>query len=143
MNVRECMSTDVRIATPQDTIQTAARTMKALDVGVLPVGENDRLVGMITDRDIALRAVAEGLDPDTPVRRIMTPEIEYVFDDDDLAGASTKMSALKVRRLPVLNRRRRLVGILSLGDVAQANDPVHMARALHGVTEPGGPHTQY
>jgi CBS domain-containing protein len=135
------MSAEVRIASPQETIQTAARLMKEVDAGALPVGENDRLVGMITDRDIALRAVAEGKNFNTPVREVMTPEIQYVFEDDDLNDASSKMSDLKVRRLPVLNREKRLVGILSLGDISKSSDVSHGARALSGVSAPGGPHT--
>jgi CBS domain-containing protein len=141
MNVSDCMSPDVRITSPHETIQAAARTMKEADAGALPVGENDRLVGMVTDRDIALRAVAEGKGPDTPIREVMTAEIQYVFDDDDLASASARMSELKVRRLPVLNHDKRLVGILSLGDVSKSDDHVHGVRALSGVSEPGGPHT--
>jgi CBS domain-containing protein len=142
MNVRDCMSPDVRITSPQETIRDAARLMKQTDTGALPVGENDRLVGMITDRDIAVRAVAEGRSADTPVREVMTREVEYVFEDDDLAAASSKMSQLKVRRLPVLNRDKRLVGILSLGDVSKNPDVSHGARALSGVSQPGGPHAQ-
>jgi CBS domain-containing protein len=142
MNVRECMSHDVRTTSPQATIQEAARLMKAADAGAVPVGENDRLVGMITDRDIAVRAVAEGRSFDTPVRDVMTAEIEYVFDDEDLDDVSMKMGDLKVRRLPVLNRDKRLVGIISLGDIAKSDDPAHGAAALSGASQSGGPHQQ-
>ncbi|MBV9511052.1 MAG: CBS domain-containing protein [Caulobacteraceae bacterium] len=140
MNVRDCMSHDVRLTSPQASIRDAACIMKSCEAGAIPVGENDRLVGIITDRDIALRAVAEGKTFDTPVGEIMSKTIEYVFDDEDLDDASLKMSELKVRRLPVLNRQKRLVGILSLGDIAKGDDSARSHAALSGVSQPGGPH---
>jgi CBS domain-containing protein len=97
----------------------------------------------VTDRDIAVRGVAEGRSFDTPVRQVMTAEIEYVFENEDLADASAKMGELKVRRLPVLSEDRRLVGIISLADIARASGGVHGARALSGVSEPGGPHSHH
>ena len=119
MNVSEVMSSDVRIASPDDTLQHAAQLMYDIDAGVLPVGEGDRLVGMVTDRDIAVRAVAEGRIPATcKVREIMSSDIKYVFDDESIEDAARSMGELQVRRLPVLNRAKRLVGIVSLGDVA-------------------------
>lgn len=142
MNVRDCMSTQVRTTTPEATLREAARIMKETDAGAVPVGENDRLVGMITDRDIAIRAVAEGRSFDTKVREVMSQGVEYVFDDEDLDEASMKMSDLKVRRLPVVNREKRLVGILSLGDISKSNDPSQAETALSGVSQPGGPHIQ-
>lgn len=143
MNVRDCMCANVCTTVPGASILEAARLMKELDAGVLPVGENDRLVGMITDRDIALRGVGEGRSPDAPVIDVMTREIQYVFDDEPLDEAAAKMSELKVRRLPVLNRQKRLVGILSLGDIAQSAEETPLRTALRGVTEPGGPHTHH
>jgi CBS domain-containing protein len=137
------MSADVRLTSPQASIRDAARIMKAADAGSVPVAENDRLIGMITDRDIAVRAVAEGKSFDTPVREVMTRRIAYVFDDEDLQEASMKMSELKVRRLPVLNRDKRLVGIISLGDISKADGAAHAATALSRVAEPGGPHVQH
>lgn len=119
MNISEVMSQDVRIASPTDTLQQAAQMMRDIDAGVLPVGENDRLVGMLTDRDITIRAVAEGKAPDTcRVGDVMSPDIRYVYEDESLDDAARTMGELQVRRLPVLNRDKRLVGILSLGDVA-------------------------
>ena len=112
MNVKDRMSKDVRIASPTQLIRDAAQTMKEIDAGFLPVGEDDRLVGMITDRDIAIRAVAEGKGPDTPVRDVMTTEVIYCFEDEDLDAASAKMGDLQVRRLPVLNANKRLIGII-------------------------------
>src|SRR5215217_8731727 len=109
---------DVRVATPDQTIQDAAKIMSDVDAGVLPVGENDRLVGMITDRDIAVRAVAEGKGPDTPIREVMTQDVKYCYEDDDTNDVARNMADIQVRRLPVLTREKRLVGIISLGDMA-------------------------
>jgi CBS domain-containing protein len=143
MNVSRCMSADVRIADPSQTIREAARIMKSLDAGALPVGENDRLVGMITDRDIAIRAVADGKGPETKVREVMTEEIEYCFDDEPIEAVARKMSDLQVRRLPVLSREKRLVGIISLGDIAQSANPARVGQTLGEVSQPGGRHTQH
>lgn len=142
MNVSDCMSRSVRLCSPNDTLRDAARTMKEVDTGALPVGENDRLVGMITDRDIAVRAVADGKSCDTPVREAMTREVHWVFEDEDLNSAAAKMSQLKIRRLPVLTRDKRLVGILSLGDVWSSEEAPRAVEALQGVAQHGGPHTQ-
>ena len=108
MKVEACMNTDIRIASPAQPIRDAARTMKEIDAGFLPVGENDRLVGIVTDRDIIVRALAEGKGPDTPVRDVMTQEVLYCFEDDDFGAVSSRMGELKVRRLPVLNANKRL-----------------------------------
>jgi CBS domain-containing protein len=140
MNIRDCMSTGVRTTSPQDTIREAARMMKEADTGALPVSENDRLVGMVTDRDIAIRAVAEGKGIDTPIRDVMTGDIEYCFADEDVDSVALRMSDLKVRRLPVLNRDKGLVGMVSLGDISQTGDGSQGAAALSGVSQPGGPH---
>lgn len=142
MRIRDCMSTDVHIASPDQTMQQAAKDMASIDAGVLPVGENDRLVGMITDRDIAIRGVARGCAPDTPIRQVMSQEIRYCFDDDDIEDAADTMSELQIRRLPVLNHDKRLVGIISLGDIARLGDRRCGAEALSGVSQPGGQHVQ-
>ncbi|HEV2364003.1 MAG TPA: CBS domain-containing protein [Caulobacteraceae bacterium] len=143
MKIRECMSRDVKIASPDQSIQDAARLMGEIDAGVLPVGENDRLVGMLTDRDITVRAVAKGRGPETQVREVMSREIRYCFEDDDLQSAAENMSELKVRRLPVLDRDKRLVGIVSLGDIARGeHDHHHAGSALEGISRPGGEHSQ-
>jgi CBS domain-containing protein len=136
------MSTDVHIAAPDQTMQQAAREMASIDAGLLPVGENDRLVGMITDRDITIRGVARGCSPDTPIRQVMSQEIRYCFDDDDVEDAADTMSELQIRRLPVLNHDKRLVGIISLGDIARLGDRQCGAEALNGVSQPGGQHVQ-
>jgi CBS domain-containing protein len=143
MNVSDYMTRDVTVVGPNDTLQQAAKIMGQLDCGCLPVGENDRLVGMITDRDIAIRAVAEGKDPvQTRVRDVMTREIRYCFEDDLLTDATDLMSELQLRRLPVISREKRLVGIVSLGDIAREDEPRQAGEALQGISRPGGPHTQ-
>src|SRR2546429_158936 len=103
MKVSEAMSTDVRIANPEETIQQAARTMARLDIGALPVGEKDHLVGMITDRDIAIRGIAQGKGADAKVRDVMTEDVKYCFEDQDLKEVTRNMADIQVRRLPVLN----------------------------------------
>jgi CBS domain-containing protein len=142
--VADVMARDPRIASPEDTVQQAARAMREEDTGVLPVGENDRLVGMVTDRDVALRLVAEGKDPArTKVREVMTPEVRYVFEDEDLHRAAETMAEQQVRRLPVVNRDKRLVGVVSIGDLAaEGRTPRLAGRALAGVAREGGRHNE-
>jgi CBS domain-containing protein len=142
MRVSEVMSRDVQIANPKQSICDAAKMMASIDAGVLPVGENDRLVGMVTDRDIAIRAVGAGKGPETPIRDVMSKEVKYCFDDDDLDEVAHNMADIKVRRLPVLNHQKRLVGIVSLGDIAMANSPDSAGAALSEISEPGGLHSQ-
>src|ERR1051325_4524963 len=114
MKVSELMTPDVELVQPDDTLHTAAKMMADLDTGALPVGENDKLVGMITDRDITIRAVAEGRDPDqTKVRDAMSEHIRFCFEDEDTREVGHKMSDWAVRRLPVLNRDKRLLRIVS------------------------------
>jgi len=141
MQISELMTRDVRIAAPDDSLEHAARMMGEIDAGVLPVGENDRLVGMITDRDIAIRAVAEGMGPQTKVREVMSREVKYCFEDEDLDDVTDNMGELQLRRLPVLNREKRLVGIVSLGDVAVGH-AADASEALQGISEPTGQHSQ-
>jgi CBS domain-containing protein len=142
MKVREAMSRDVRTVRPDESICDAAKTMAEIDAGALPVAANDRLVGMITDRDIAVRAVAEHKGPDTPVREAMTEEIRYCFDDEDMDDVASNMGDLQVRRLPVVNREKRLVGILSLGDLATVEGRGAAGKAVKGISRPGGAHSQ-
>lgn len=138
MKIKEAMTTNVRIAKPDQTIREAARAMAEVDSGVLPVGENDRLIGMITDRDIAVRGVGEG--PETSVREVMTDHVDYCFEDQDIEEVTKNMASIKVRRLPVLNREKRLVGIISLGDIAQSGE-ARTDQALGKISRPGGEHT--
>ena len=116
--------------------------MASLDAGALPVSENDRLVGMITDRDIAIRGVAEGKGPDARIREVMSTEVKYCFDDEDAEDVLRNMGDLKVRRLPVVNRDKRLVGIISLGDLAMNGEAAQAGKALGGISQPGGEHSQ-
>jgi CBS domain-containing protein len=111
---------------------------------VVPVQEGDKLIGMVTDRDIAVRAIAEGLGPDTPVSEVMTGKPLFCFEDDNADEVSIKMSDAQVRRLPVLSREgEKLVGIVSLGDLTKIEDEGQAASvALEGVSEPGGEHNQ-
>jgi CBS domain-containing protein len=142
MQVSEAMTRNVKIVNPDQSIREAARLMAEIDAGVLPVGDGDRLLGMITDRDIAIRGVAAGKAPDTPVREVMSAEVKYCFEDEDINDAAQNMADIKLRRLPVLNRNKRLVGILSLGDMAMTDGPVNAGSALCGISEPGGAHSQ-
>jgi CBS domain-containing protein len=142
MQVSEAMTNDVKIANPNQSIRDAARLMAQIDAGVLPVGENDRLVGMITDRDIAIRAVGADKGPRTPIREIMSKEVMYCFEDDDLDDIVQNMADIKLRRLPVLDHEKRLVGILSLGDIALTDGAASAGSALCGISEPGGEHSQ-
>jgi CBS domain-containing protein len=143
MKVREAMTQDVRLVKPDQPISEAARLMAELDIGALPVQDNDRLVGMITDRDIAVRAVAHGRGPDTAVADVMSREVKYCFEDQSIDEVTQNMGELRIRRLPVLTRDKRLIGILSLGDLAideSARDEA--GEALGGISRPGGQHSQ-
>ena len=140
MRVSEAMTREVRVANPGQSIRDVAKIMDEIDAGALPVGENDRLVGMITDRDIAIRAVAQGKGPDTPVREVMSKEVKYCYEDEDLEHVARNMGDIQVRRLPVVSRDKRLVGIVSLGDVAQNEDSETTGEATAGISERGGKH---
>ena len=143
MKVREAMTRDVRLVKPDQPISEAARLMGELDIGALPVEDSDRLVGMITDRDIAVRAVAAGRGPDTPVRDVMSRDVKYCYEDQTIDEVTQNMGELRIRRLPVLTRDKRLIGILSLGDLAideGARDEA--GEALGGISRPGGQHSQ-
>jgi len=142
VQISKVMSTGVKIASPKQSIQDAAHMMMEIDVGGIPVGEGDRLVGMITDRDIAVRAVAAGKPANTPIADVMSHEVKYCFESDDIDTVAANMAELKLRRLPVVNRQKRLVGIVSLADIALSGGPDDAATALSGISEPGGEHSQ-
>ena len=142
MKVSEAMSRDVKVCSPEQTICDAAKLMAEIDAGALPVGEGDRLVGMITDRDIAVRAVAEHKSPDTKIREVMSQEVLYCFDDQDVKEVAQNMGDVQVRRLPVVNRDKRLVGIVSIGDLAKEARASTAGKAMADITQPGGAHTQ-
>src|SRR5712692_8121965 len=119
MLVKDVMTRNVQVISPHSTLQAAADFMKRLDIGPLPVCEEDRLLGIVTDRDITVRATAEGLDPwGTRVRDVMTPKVVYCFEDQEIEEAAALMQMKQLRRLLVLNRAKRLAGIISLGDLA-------------------------
>jgi CBS domain-containing protein len=138
MQIRDIMSRDVKLASPHDNLAKAASLMRDLDVGALPVADDDRLVGMVTDRDITVRAVADNAKPDEClVSEVMSPVIKYVYDDQDTQDVARNMGDLQVRRLPVVNRDKRLVGIVSLADLALGGgSEAHAKDALSGISKP-------
>lgn len=142
MKVSEVMTRDVQTIQPDQTAQQAASFMLSADAGSIPVTEGDRLLGMITDRDIAVRGVAKGHGPDTPVRELMTSDVVCVRLDEDCEEVASKMSEAQVRRLPVIDEQQRLCGIVSLGDLARETDTETAEQALEGVSQPGGQHQQ-
>jgi CBS domain-containing protein len=143
MKVADCMSRDVQTVKPDQPIREAAQFMLRADAGSMPVCDGERIVGMITDRDIAVRAVAEGRGPDTPVSEAMTGEIHVCFDDDEIEEVAMKMSDAQVRRFPVISRGdKKLVGIVSLGDLSRSDQADAASVALGGITDPGGRHDQ-
>ena len=142
MKVSEVMTRDVQTVRPDQPVQQAASFMLSADAGSIPVTDGDRLIGMITDRDIAVRGVAKGYGPDTPVRELMTNDIICARDDDDVDEVASKMSEAQVRRLPVIDDQDRLCGIVSLGDLSREADDDCASEALEGVSEPGGKHQQ-
>lgn len=143
MRVAECMSSDVETVTPDQPIQEAARFMLRADTGVLPVVQDQVLRGMITDRDIAVRAIAQGRGPDTPISDVMTDEAVCVYEDQDLDEAARIMGEHQVRRLAVKSRDGdRLVGMISLGDISRTHKDDTAAIALDDISQRGGEHNQ-
>ena len=137
MQLNDIMTQYVEVISPELSIQEAAKQMRSLDVGVLPVCNGDRLVGMLTDRDLTIRAVAEARDPKiTTVEEVMTPEAAYCFEDQDIEEAERVMEKHQIRRLLVLNREKLLVGIVSLGDLATKDDETRAGEKLERVSEP-------
>ena len=142
MKILECMTRNVRLASPDMTLREAARLMGECDAGVLPVGENDRLVGRLTDRDIAIRGVGQGLGPAAKVGDAMSREVCWCFEDDEVEDALQYMADEKIRRMPVLSRAKRLVGIVSLGDLTEAVLSSQSGDTLSAISAPGGLHSQ-
>jgi len=136
------MTRDVQTVRPDQTAQEAASFMLNADAGSIPVTEGDRLIGMITDRDIAVRGVAKGNGPDTPVRELMTNDVVSARLDDDVEEVATMMSNAQVRRLPIIDDQQMLCGIVSLGDLSREADENCAQEALQGVSQPGGEHRQ-
>jgi CBS domain-containing protein len=142
MKVSDAMTSEVQLCTPDDTLKDAAQAMAALGVGLLPVTDNNRLVGMISDRDIAIRGIGMGRGPEGRVGDVMTADVKYCYDDQDLDQVSANMGEIQVRRLPVLNRNKQLVGIIALGDIALIQGGNGTGAALCGISRPGGQHVQ-
>ena len=142
MKVSEVMTREVRTIGPDQTAKEAANFMLSTDAGSIPVTDGERLVGMITDRDIAVRGVAKGFAPDTPVSELMTKDCITAREDDDGSTIASKMSEAQVRRLPVIDDQERLCGIVSLGDLSRDGDDQSASQALAGVSQPGGQHRQ-
>ena len=141
MKVRDAMSPDVQLCTPDDTLKDAAEAMAALGVGLLPVTDNERLVGMISDRDIAVRGVALGRGPDSRVGDVMTAEVKYCYGDQEIDEIAANMGDIQVRRLPVLDRDKKLIGIIALGDIARAQAD-NTGEALSRISRLGGQYVQ-
>jgi CBS domain-containing protein len=138
--VKDVMTKDVEIINPNDSLKDAAEKMRTLNVGPLPVCDGDRLKGIITDRDIVVRAVSQGMDPNnTRVSQAMTDEIEYVHEEDDLSLVARKMKDEQIRRILVVNRDKRLVGIVALGDISEAMDTQEAGETLESISEPSQP----
>lgn len=138
MQVQQAMSRTAKIVNPNTTIRDVAQAMRESNIGALPVGENDRLIGMVTDRDIVVRAVAEERAPgNTTVRQVMSDDVFYCFEDDDVEQAAKVMADHQVRRLPVLNRDKRLVGVIALADLGR-KAAEEGTTALKGVSQPTG-----
>jgi CBS domain-containing protein len=140
MKIRDIMTSDVEIVSPDTPLRDAAQRMRDTDTGFLPVGENDQLVGTLTDRDITIRAVAEGQDPNSAkVRDAMSENLVYCFDDQDSSEAAELMAEKQLRRLPILSRDKRLVGVVSLGDLAtRTGDDDVVGQTVEDISEPGG-----
>ncbi|MDO8440470.1 MAG: CBS domain-containing protein [Polaromonas sp.] len=135
--VNDVMTRDVRTLTPSDTVASAAKAMEELDVGVIPVCEGDKLLGMVTDRDIVVRAVAQGLDGNTPLAKVMSTEIRTARETDDLDTVLADMASSQIRRLPVLDGAERLVGIISIGDIAvKGQDEEDVGQSLADISSP-------
>jgi len=140
MKVSDAMNRGAHIVSANDPLKKAARIMAEEDVGFLPVEEDDRLIGMITDRDIVTRVVAQGKNGDGRVRDAMTRDVKYCFEDEELEDVIENMADIQVRRLPVMNKQKRLIGVLSLADVARTYSPDAVGVAFSGVVAPGGRH---
>ncbi len=142
MKVSEVMTRDVQTVSADQPVREAASFMLSADAGSIPVMEAGKLIGMITDRDIAVRGVAKGFGPDTSVRELMTDDIICARIDEDVEEVADKMSEAQVRRLPVVDEQDRLCGIVSLGDLARDADPDTAEQVLEDIAQPGGQHQQ-
>jgi CBS domain-containing protein len=142
MQIRDIMTPSVETVRPDDSLQAAAVRMKTLDVGILPVFDGEQVVGVLTDRDITVNATADGTQPtETAVKDVMTPDVIYCFEDQPVETAAALMEEKKIRRLVVLNREKRLAGMLSIGDIAnRTGDSIATGQVIEKVSEPAKPH---
>lgn len=136
MQVRDVMTTKVHVIEEHTSLRDAAKLMLDHDVGSLPVNRQDRLVGMVTDRDLVVRGLAKGLDGGAEAREVMTAGMKYCYDDEDVEDVASNMSGLQIRRLAVLDRDKRLVGIVSLANIASADDDSATEELLDGTAQP-------
>lgn len=135
--VTDVMTRNVRTLTPRDTVASAAQAMDKLNVGVIPVCEGDKLLGMVTDRDLVVRAVAQGLDGNTALARVMSTDVRTARESDDLDTVLADMASSQIRRLPVLDGAERLVGIISIGDIAvKGQDEKDVGQSLAEISSP-------
>lgn len=132
--VRDLMTTDIETISPRQTVREAANFMLRADTGAIPVCDEDRLVGMLTDRDIVVRGVAAGLGPDTVVAELMSGDIVWARENDEVGAVAQRMSDAQVRRLPVIGAGDRLVGMISLGDLSRESEQAAAVQALEGVS---------
>ena len=140
MQLSEILTRDVETIRPDAPVREAAQRMRSMDVGSLPVCDGQRLLGMVTDRDLALRILADGRDPNaTPVKDAMTPDVCYAFEDDDVRRAADLMKERQIRRLPVLNRDKQLVGIVAIGDIATHATDQLSGDTLEKISQPSHP----
>ena len=133
--IKDVMSRDYKFISPHASIHEAAQIMRDLDIGFLPVAEKDRMIGMVTDRDIVVRSAAEGTKPTSQeIGEIMTPKTYYCYDDQEIEDVCNNLGEIQVRRLPVVNRDKRLVGIVSLGDLAQEASRPNVGQTQQQIT---------
>ncbi|MEC7760910.1 MAG: CBS domain-containing protein [Pseudomonadota bacterium] len=135
MEIREIMSSHVVTITPQQTLKEAAEVMRRIDSGFIPVGENDQLVGTITDRDIVINGLAKGKSSDSKVGEVMSNEVLYCYQNQEVAEVARNMGEQQVRRMPVVDQNKRLVGVVSLGDLSSDGDPSAAGVALEQISE--------
>jgi CBS domain-containing protein len=135
MKIKDVMTPDVRFVTPDTPVSEIARQMRDEDIGVVPVAENDRLIGMVTDRDIVVRCVPEGNLEAATARMAMSPRVLYCYDDQSVNEILENMAEEQVRRMPVVNRDKRLVGVVSIGDLSQKSQR-KAGESLKGISQP-------
>ena len=142
MKISDVMTKDVETIAPDQTVREAASFMVSADTGSIPVTDGDKLIGMITDRDIAVRGIAKGYGPDTLVRDLMTDDVVAVHHDENVADVAAKMGEAQVRRMPVIDGDQKLCGIVSLGDLSRQAEGDAASEVLSGVSQKGGAHQQ-